>query len=69
MINDSGSLRPIYKDVNDVPRQIVSIFQTYAKLKLGNKLENFQDMNQKQLIDYIFEVCVPDFDKDRIRKD
>ena len=45
MINQSGSVRPIYKDLKDVPKGINSLFDLLAEIKFGKPLVDFSSMN------------------------
>ena len=45
MINQSGSVRPIYKDLKDVPKGINSLFDLLAEIKFGKSLVDFSSMN------------------------
>ena len=45
LINKSGSVRPIFKDLKDVPKGINSLFNLLEENKFGKSLVDFSSMN------------------------
>ena len=60
MINDKGSICPIYKSVNELPQDLRFFYEKY-KISLGT-LRDYSEMDQIEIIKKIFELAVPDIE-------
>ena len=70
VFNDSGTITPIFKNIENVPRPIVEYQErTHKRDREGGVLKRYEDMSNEEFIEKILEICVDEARKDKIRKE
>ena len=61
VINEDQQITPIYRDVSMIPKPL----RDFQQRNLNMEFKEYDKMSQKEIIDKILEICVPNESKKR----